>query len=262
MVSQLDEDTVDETIYCYSRLTGATRIHDLGCETKGELRDAFAREVCRILATTPHHLAGLAPDLQNSLQIAVDLGYPATEISPQRRATMLMHSPAKGLRTSAPSPPQLSTRPEPEPSADEEDVLEDEIAQLRAQQANVRRRMRGKGGSQGTALSADAGAIVIAEPTVTLDKAPTRNPEEEAVIMGSLGFVGPKLLPSTVARTLTDDFELARLRQTAELAQRSLASSVAAGSVPAGVIPFSGPGQKMPCSASVPGDKSDAGHGK
>lgn len=94
LVSNLDENEVDELSFVLSGLSETSRICDLGVHTKGQLRAAFTREVQRSLEINPQRHFMLAPDLSNLTVLCLRLGLPLESIAPERRP--VQPSPMRG----------------------------------------------------------------------------------------------------------------------------------------------------------------------
>ena len=84
-MSKLSEEQLDELVYIYSGLTPRTRMTELECDTKGDLRALFCLEAAKCFRLCPSRAQGLAPDMSNSHTIARQLGMPLEEMRPCRR---------------------------------------------------------------------------------------------------------------------------------------------------------------------------------
>ena len=73
-ISSLSDDQVDCLVYMASGIKPTTRISDLACKTKGELRDAIFQEAGRLKRTQPERQLGLASDFNNVVAEAIRLG--------------------------------------------------------------------------------------------------------------------------------------------------------------------------------------------
>ena len=81
-ISNLSEDEVDMLIYLLTSVKAETRISDLQCATKYELRELLVRESMRLLTAQPERLTSLSSDLTNVARVAYDHGYPVSSMSP------------------------------------------------------------------------------------------------------------------------------------------------------------------------------------
>ena len=79
-LSLLEEAETDCLVYVISGIKPCTRISDLHCRTKGQLRDAIAGEARRVAAAQPERLRGLAHDLSNVVREALRLGFDADDL--------------------------------------------------------------------------------------------------------------------------------------------------------------------------------------
>ena len=84
----LDEVQIDCLIFIVTGAKPTTRISDLGCKTKGQLRDALVREALRIARAHPERKTGLGADLKNAVTEALRLGYDSFDLPPAEQATI------------------------------------------------------------------------------------------------------------------------------------------------------------------------------
>ena len=79
-LSRLSEMELDALIFVLSGISPSTKIADLDCKTKGELRQLIATEGKRVQKAQPERLAPLAHDLSNVVQVALQLGMSQTDL--------------------------------------------------------------------------------------------------------------------------------------------------------------------------------------
>jgi hypothetical protein len=84
-LAQVDDDTLDELVYIRTGLLPSTRITDLRCRTKGELRNTIANEGRRTMLSYPDRLTPLARNFSNTAEVAQRYGMPIKEFCPNRR---------------------------------------------------------------------------------------------------------------------------------------------------------------------------------
>ena len=83
--SQLCEEEVDCLIYVLCGVLPDTRMHDIGCYTKGEVRDALRTQYQVKNKKNPNRLQVLGSELDNLVLVAHKLGYPMRLFSPNAR---------------------------------------------------------------------------------------------------------------------------------------------------------------------------------
>ena len=109
-LSLLEEAETDCLVYVISGIKPCTRISDLHCRTKGQLRDAIAGEARRVAAAQPERLRGLAHDLSNVVREALRLGFDADDLPKGFLKSMSPDIIAKNnIQTSAVAAPTVQT---------------------------------------------------------------------------------------------------------------------------------------------------------
>ena len=76
MLAGKPEEVIDELLFIVGGLTPATRIVDLQCERKRDLREMFVNEAVCMQRIYPTRLSTLAGDLENTAVVAMHLGIP------------------------------------------------------------------------------------------------------------------------------------------------------------------------------------------
>ena len=94
-LSQIDDVQTDCLLYMICGMKPTTRISDLCCKNKGELKGCIKLEAKRIQKAQPERMSGLAHDLNNVVQEAVRLGFDINDLPDGARSAFLPH-PAKG----------------------------------------------------------------------------------------------------------------------------------------------------------------------
>ena len=156
-MAQLDEEQTDALLFVCSGVRPSTRIADLGTKTKGELKNAIAREAARVQKAQPERLSGTAHDLKNIILEALRLGYDLMDLPPTVREKYSRNTPLARQPLAIEDTPALPNVAEP--------PLVEELLSTHAQK---RRRLSvktlseqqavGQGGPQQSALAiTDAG---------------------------------------------------------------------------------------------------------
>ncbi|CAK0866000.1 unnamed protein product [Prorocentrum cordatum] len=103
LLSSLDDDAVDELVYIASNLGPETRIKDFTAKSKGEMREAIAAEISRVLTAYPTRLNDLSADLTNTDILAKRLGYPVECMPVSRRGAAVVDVGAQQRAARIPS---------------------------------------------------------------------------------------------------------------------------------------------------------------
>ena len=84
-VSQISEEQVDLLIFVLTGVSPCTKVCDLGCQTKGQARDACRSQYLVRMRKNPSRLDIMAEELDNLPMVALRCGYDPALFSPELR---------------------------------------------------------------------------------------------------------------------------------------------------------------------------------